>query len=178
MKKLIFTLIYLVASVAFAHAQGIVYPAIQGYGGVNEIPFETLKPDPSQHYKFVVELSDGIPDKKEVADYLDYAAKMYNVHIYGGIPKENIEMVFVVFSGSTPISLSNEEYHNRFKVDNPNSELLDELERVGIRVIVCGQSMMKQNLVPEMIHPTVEMAVSRFTATTDLLKKGYLLFAL
>jgi intracellular sulfur oxidation DsrE/DsrF family protein len=178
MKKLIFTLIYLVASVAFVQAQGIVYPAIQGYGGVNEVPFETIKPDPNQEYKFVVELGEGIPNKKEVADYLDYAARMYNLHIYSGVPKEKVEMVFVVFSGSTAISLSNEEYKKRFEVDNPNSELLDELKRVGIRVIVCGQSMMKQNLVPEMIHPTVEMAISRFTATTDLMKKGYLLFVL
>lgn len=178
MKKCLFTLLMICVAASFSNAQEIVYPAIQGYGGVNEVPFETMKPDPSQKYKFVVELSNSISDKKEVAGYLDYAAKMYNVHIYAGIPKENIDMVFVVFAGSTPIALSNEEYKKRFEVDNPNSELLEELERVGIRVIVCGQSMMKQNLVPEMIHPTVEMAVSRFTATTDLMNKGYLLFAL
>ncbi|RAI94758.1 DsrE family protein [Algoriphagus yeomjeoni] len=178
MKRYLFTLIFICAIAGLSNAQGIVYPAIQGYGGVNEVPFETLKPDPNQKYKFVVELSNSISDKKELAGYLDYAAKMYNVHIYGGIPKENIDMVFVVFAGSTPITMSNEEYKKRFEVANPNSGLLDELERVGIRVIVCGQSMMKQNLVPEMIHPTVEMAVSRFTATTDLMNKGYLLFAL
>lgn len=178
MKKYLFTVILICATASFSNAQEIIYPAIQGYGGVNEVPFETIKPDPTKQYKFVVELDYRIEDKKELSDYLDYGAKMYNVHIYAGVPKENIDLVFVVYAGSTPITLSNEEYKKRFEVDNPNSELLEELERVGIRVIVCGQSMMKQNLVPEMIHSTVEMAVSRFTATTDLMNKGYLLFAL
>jgi intracellular sulfur oxidation DsrE/DsrF family protein len=103
---------------------------------------------------------------------------MYNVHIYSGVPKENIDLVFVVYAGSTPITISNEEYKKRFEVDNPNAGLLEELKKNGIRVIVCGQSMMKQNLVPDMIYPGVEMAVSRFTATTDLMNKGYLLFSL
>lgn len=178
MKKCLLTLICSVAFIAMTQAQGIVYPAIQGYGGVNEVPFETIKPDPNQKYKFVVEISNGVPDKKELSNYLDYAAKMYNVHIYAGVPKENLEMIFVVYAGATPIILTNEEYQKRFEVANPNAGLLDELKRNGIRVIVCGQSMMKQDLLPTMIYPGVEMAISRFTATTDLMNKGYLLFAL
>ncbi len=176
--KILIALTLFFSSLGFIYAQEIVYPAIQGYGGVNTVPFETLKPDPTQHYKFVVEISNRIEDKTKVSDYLDYAAKMYNVHIYGGVPKENIELVFVVYAGATPLILSDEEYKKRFEVANPNAELLDELKKNGIRVIVCGQSMMKQNLVPDMIYPSVEMAVSRFTATTDLMQKGYLLFAL
>ncbi|MBN3581353.1 DsrE family protein [Algoriphagus aestuarii] len=178
MKKYLLTLLLSCLVGSLVQAQGIVYPAIQGYGGVNEVPFETIKPDPNQQYKFVIELSNSIKDKKEISDYLDYAAKMYNVHIYGGVPKENIDLVFVVYAGSTPIALSNEEYYKRFEVANPNAGLLEELKRNGIRVIVCGQSMMKQDLTPEMIYPGVEMAVSRFTATTDLMNKGYLLFGL
>ncbi|MFC5626875.1 DsrE family protein [Algoriphagus winogradskyi] len=178
MKKYFFTFIMICVAASFSNAQEIVYPAIQGYGGVNEVPFETIKPDPTQHYKFVVEINNRIEDKKELSGYLDYAAKMYNVHIYSGVPKENIDLVFVVYAGSTPITISNEEYKKRFEVDNPNAGLLEELKKNGIRVIVCGQSMMKQNLVPDMIYPGVEMAVSRFTATTDLMNKGYLLFSL
>ena len=178
MKKYLLTLICLVAFIAMTQAQGMVYPAIQGYGGVEEVPFETIKPDPSQHYKFVVEFGNRIEDKKKVSDDLDYAARMFNLHIYAGVPKENLALVFVVFSGSTPIALSNEEYKKRFGVANPNAEILEEFKKNGIRIIVCGQSMMKQKLEPSMIYPGVEMAVSRFTATTDLMKKGYLLFAL
>lgn len=178
MKKLLITLSLSCLIIGGMQAQNIIYPAIQGYGGVIEVPFETIKPDPNESYKFVIEISNRIDDKKEVAGILDYASRMYNLHIYAGVPKENIDLAIVIFSGATPISLSNEEYQKRFEVTNPNAEVLEEMKRNGIRLIVCGQSMMKQGLVPEMIFPGVEMAVSRFTATSDLMKKGYQLFVL
>ena len=64
MKKCLFTLLMICVAASFSKAQGIVYPAIQGYGGVNEVPFETIQPDPNQQYKFVVELGNRIEDKK------------------------------------------------------------------------------------------------------------------
>ncbi len=178
MKKTV-ALLFLLIFVAFvSRAQEIVFPAIQGYGGVNTVPFEVEKPDPDKKYRFVIELGDRIVDKALVADMLDYAARMYNLHRYAGIPKENIELAIVVYSGSTPMVLSNQTYRKRFDQENPNTALLDELHRNGIQVIVCGQSMMKQKLLPEDIYPGIRRAVSRFTATTDLLGKGYQLFVL
>jgi hypothetical protein len=37
---------------------------------------------------------------------------------------------------------------------------------------------MKQKLRPEDIYPGVHVALSRITATTDLMEKGYKLFSL
>lgn len=173
MKTSIFSLILFTFSSAITFGQEMVFPAIQGYGGVIPIPFEVEKPDPTKQYKFVIELGNRLEDKSQVADMLDYAARMYNLHSYAGIQKENIELAVVIFSGSTPMVLSNPAYSKRFEQVNPNSALLDELQRNGIQVIVCGQSMMKQNLLPEDIYPGVRMAISRFTATTDLIQKGY-----
>ncbi len=173
MKKSVVLLLLIISTTAFSQAQNMVYPAIQGYGGVIPVPFETEKPDPSRKYKFVIELGDRLEDKTKVADMLDYAARMYNLHRYAGVPKENIELAIVIYSGSAPIVVANPTYRKRFEQENPNGALLDELLRNRIRVIVCGQSMMKQNLLPEDIYPGVRMAVSRFTATTDLIGKGY-----
>ena len=173
MKASIISLILFTFSSAFSFSQDMVFPAIQGYGGVIPVPFEVEKPDPTKQYKFVIELGNRLEDKSQVADMLDYAARMYNLHIYAGIPKENFDLASVVFSGSTPMVLSNQAYSKRFEQANPNAALLDELQRNGIQVIVCGQSMMKQNLLPEDIYPGVRMAVSRFTATTDFIQKGY-----
>jgi len=173
MNKSIILLLLIIFSTAVSHAQDMVFPAIQGYGGVIPVPFETEKPDPSKQYKFVIELGNRLEDKTKVADMLDYAARMYNLHRYAGVPKENIELAIVIYSGSTPMVMANPTYRKRFDQVNPNGALLDELLRNGIQVIVCGQSMMKQNLLPEDIYPGVRMAVSRFTATTDLIGKGY-----
>ncbi|MFN3997386.1 DsrE family protein [Algoriphagus sp.] len=173
MKTSIFSLILFLSSISLSNGQDMVFPAIKGYGGVIPVPFEVENPDPTKPYKLVIELGDRLEDKSQVAEMLDYAARMYNLHRYAGVPKENIELAVVVYSGSAPTVLSNQTYSKRFNLENPNAELLDELQRNGIQVIVCGQSMMKQNLLPEDIYPGVRMAVSRFTATTDLIQKGY-----
>lgn len=173
MKKIVIFLFLIIFSTTVAQAQTMVFPAIQGYGGVIPVPFETEKPDPSKKYKFVIELGKRLEDKTKVADMLDYAARMYNLHRYSKIPKENIELAVVIYSGSTPMVLANSTYSKRFDQMNPNGALLDELLRNGIQVIVCGQSMMKQDLLPENIYSGVRLAVSRFTATSDLIGKGY-----
>jgi len=178
MKKSVIILLLLIFSTAVTQAQNMVFPAIQEYGGVIPVPFEVEKPDPSKQYKFVIELGDRLEDKSKVADLLDYAARMYNLHCYAGVPKENIELAIVIYAGSTPMVMANPTYRKRFDQVNPNGALLDELLRNGIQVIVCGQSMMKQDLLPEDIYPGVKMAVSRFTATTDLIGKGYQSFIL
>ena len=179
MKKSVILLI-IIFSAAVSRAQDMVFPAIQGYGGVIPVTFEAEKPDPAKHYKFVIELGDKIEDKTKVAEMLDYAARMYNLHRYAGVPKENIELAIVIYAGSTPMVINNLKYRKRFDKEDPNSTmvnpnipLLDEFIKNGIQLIVCGQSMMKQNLLPADIYPGVRMAVSRFTATTDLIEKGY-----
>jgi len=173
MKKPALLLLLILVTTAVSQAQNMVFPAIQGYGGVIPVPFEAEKPDPSKHYRLVIELGDRLEDKTQVADMLDYAARMYNLHRYAGVPRENIDLAIVIYSGSTPIVLADPTYGKRFDQANPNSALLDEFLRNGIQVIVCGQSMMKQDLLPGDIYPGVRMAVSRFTATTDLIEKGY-----
>ena len=185
MKKSVILLLMIILSSTVSLAQDMVFPAIQGYGGVNPVPFEVEKPDPSKQYKFVIELGNRVEDKTKVADMLDYAARMYNLHRYAGIPKENIQLAIVIYAGATSMVLANPSYGKRFDKENPNStmvnpngELLEELFRNGIQVIVCGQSMMKQDLLTEDIYPGVRMAVSRFTATTDLVEKGYQVFVL
>ncbi|MCA6074894.1 DsrE family protein [Fulvivirga sedimenti] len=178
MKKHFILLLLIIFSVALSQAQEIVFPAVQGYGGVNPVPFEAEKPDPAAQYKFVIELGHRYSDKTQVADMLDYAARMYNLHIYAGVPRENIQLAIVVYSSSTAIAMADATYSQRFDQTNPNAALLEELIRNGIQVIVCGQSMMKQNLLPGDIYPGIKMAVSRFTATTDLMGKGYKLFVL
>lgn len=177
-KKSVILLLLIISSTAVSQAQDKVFPAIQGYGGVVPVPFEVEKPDPSKQYKFVIELGNRLKDKTKVAKMLDYAARMYNLLRYADIPKENIELAIVIYAASTPIVMANPTYLERFGQENPNGPLLDELLRNGIQLIVCGQSMMKQDLLPENIYPGVRMAVSRFTATTDLIEKGYQLITL
>lgn len=157
-------------------AQNKLYPVIKGYGAIEPVPFETVKPDPNQEYKLINELYFQQQDKAEFYDRLDYAARIVNAHAAAGVPKENFKMAIVIFSSATFISLSNEEYNKRFNVDNPNIEVIDKLIESGVEVIVCGQSMVKQNIKPEQVHEGITLSFSRITATSELISKGYSVF--
>ena len=157
-------------------AQDNLFPVIKGYGAIVPVPFETEKPDPKSEYKLIYELSFRYDDKAKFYRGLDYAARIVNAHAYAGVPKENLQMVIVISSSATPLVINSEEYKKRFKADNPNTEVLDTLMAAGVKIVVCGQSMVKQDIVPNQVHKGISLAASRITATSDLLNKGYHIF--
>lgn len=158
------------------NAQDKLFPVIKGYGAIVPVPFETEKPDPKSEYKLIYELSFRYDDKAKFYRGLDYAARIVNAHAYASVPKENLKMVIVISSGATPLVIDSEEYKKRFNVPNPNAEVLDKLLAAGVKIVVCGQSMVKQDIVPDQVHKGITLATSRITATSDLLNKGYHIF--
>jgi len=158
------------------NAQNQLYPVIKDYGAVEVVNFKVELPNPNQEYKLINELYFRQENKEELYGRLDYAARIMNAHVAGGVPQEKVKLAVVIFSGATPTILSNEAYKARFGVDNPNIELLDRMMQAGIEVIVCGQSMVKQEISPEQVHKGVIQAFSRITATSTLLNEGYSIF--
>lgn len=174
--KPLLTIILLAIGLSIANAQDKLFPVIKGYGAIEVVPFESVKPDPNQTYKLIDELYFSQENKEKLYSRLDYSARIVNGHAAGGIPKENLKMAIVIFSGATPAILSNAEYKKRFGFDNPNIEVLDRLMAAGVDVIVCGQSMVKQKITHDLVHKGITQAFSRITATSDLLNKGYHIF--
>ena len=176
MKISYLTLLLFMSASFSCFAQEHVFPIIKGYGAIEVVPFESVKPDPNQTYKLIDELYFSQEDKEKLYSNLNYSARIVNAHAAAGIPPENLTMAIVIFSGATPAILSNAEYKKRFGFDNPNIEVLDRLMAAGVDVIVCGQSMVKQNITPDLVHKGIRHAFSRITATSDLLNKGYHIF--
>lgn len=157
-------------------AQSMLHPSIKDYGGVFDVPFATVKPDSSIAYKIVVEMADKIENKTEAHESLDAAARMYNLLVHGGVPKQKIDLAIVIYAGATVSVLNNEEYHKRFGVDNPNTRLIQEMKDAGIELLVCGQSIMRGHFDPKTVNPNVKIAVSRMTAVATYQMKGYAFF--
>ncbi|NVK48251.1 MAG: DsrE family protein [Cyclobacteriaceae bacterium] len=175
MKKAIFLSLISLFVLQASLAQEKVFPIIEGYGAIEVIPFEVEKVDTSISYKILTEMYYSSDKKDEVYGLLDYSARMVNAFAYAGIPSEKVDMAMVIFSGAMFTVLSHEEYQKRFGMDNPNLEVIQKLTEAGVKIYVCGQSMMKQNLTPELIQPGLTIASSRIVATAELLHKGYLL---
>lgn len=176
MKIFLITCLLSVGLITTVQAQDKLFPVIKGYGAIEAVPFESVKPDPNQTYKLIDELYFSQDNKEKLYGSLDYSARIVNGHAAAGVPKENLKMAIVIFSGATPAILNNEEYKKRFGFDNPNIEVLDQLIAAGVDVIVCGQSMVKQKITPDLVHKGVKQAFSRITATSALLNKGYHIF--
>ncbi|MFC3879791.1 DsrE family protein [Algoriphagus namhaensis] len=173
MKSLLLTLGFtlLLAQVTFAQQE--VFPVIKGYGSVIDMPFETIKPDPSLQYKLLAEAFSGQKDKTELYDPLDYFARVVNAHAHAGVPAENFKMSIVLFSGSVFTTLNNAEFQKRFGTDNPNLELIQKFQDAGVDVFVCGQSMMKQDIMPEMLIEGLKIGSSRITVASEHLTNGF-----
>ncbi|MFM7853958.1 MAG: DsrE family protein [Flammeovirgaceae bacterium] len=157
------------------YSQVRVFPAVQRYGGIFEIPYAVEKPDPTMKYNIVVE----VERESEAPDSLNWAlnnvARLVNLHVVGGVPKENLDVVIVLHGGATYITMNNDKYLKKYKKENPNLQLFQELSKAGVKIFVCGQSLINRKVDRTKILSEVKIATSMLTTLTTYQLKGYAL---
>jgi len=172
MKK-IYMLASLLISGASLFAQTKVNPVIKSYGTVYELPTSDHKPDPSLNYKLLVELTENTPKPDSLNIYLEAIATLINLHAAEGVPSKNIHVAVVLRKMATYAVFGDELYNKSFKVDNPNRQLIKELQDAGVEFYVCGQTMVKRNTPAEKLMPGTKIASAGLTAISTLQLQGY-----
>jgi intracellular sulfur oxidation DsrE/DsrF family protein len=147
-------------------------PVIKSAGTIRDVPFATIKGDPTMDYNIVIEIMEN-PKPDEINSALNNVARLLNLHAVAGVPPEKMHLVLAVHNESATSLLNNEAYKKRFSVDNPNLVLLEELHNAGVTIAVCGQSLLKRNIDYKTLAPQVEVAVSMLTTVTTYQLKGY-----
>jgi intracellular sulfur oxidation DsrE/DsrF family protein len=175
MKKLIL-LITFFGFVSVVYGQIKLNPAIKHYGSVFDVPQANDKPDTSMVYKIIAEAAAGIDKPEEVYAPFEHISRMYNLHVYAGVPQKNLNVELVVFGPSVAVLLNNEAYRKKFGVDNPNLTIIKEMTNAGIKVHACGQSIMLTNIDPATLNSNADIVVSRFTTVSNRQMKGYAFF--
>ena len=169
----------LVVAAAFitiaSHAQTRVFPAVKLYGGIFEIPYAVEKPDPTMKYNIVVEVERESEKPDSLSWALNNVARLVNLHVMGGVPRENLDVVIVLHGGATYITMNNDQYHKKYKKDNPNLGLFQELSKAGVKMFVCGQSLINRKVDRTKMVPEVKIATSMLTTLTTYQLKGYAL---
>ena len=158
-----------------AKAQNKVNPVVKGFGTVSEVPYAVEKPDPAIDYKIVVEISSAPEKNDAVHEFFDKVAAVVNLHALGGVPKDKLHVVMVVHGAAAQYIVNNEAYQKKFGVNNPNLALFTALNDAGVKIFVCGQSVIKRNIDPATIAPEVKVALSAITTLTTYELKGYAL---
>jgi intracellular sulfur oxidation DsrE/DsrF family protein len=172
MKKLIIlSLLCLSGSLTFAQKK--IYPLIKSGGGMFEVPEATPVVDKKMQYKIIVDLSKASDKPDSVNASLDKLARLVNAHIEAGVPKENLSVIGVIHFLGTPMILEDEAYKKKFGIANPNTALINELAKNGVRFYVCGQSLRARKLVDEKRNENIKVAQSALITFSTFQNKGY-----
>jgi intracellular sulfur oxidation DsrE/DsrF family protein len=171
MKKILFVFMLLVFSCT--QAQEKTNPLIKEFGTVFTVPFAVEMPDPSLHYKILVDLNTPGEKPEIVNENLEVAAKIVNLHILGGVPEKNLKVVLVVHGAAAFNLMNNETYKQKYAVENPNLPLISSLHQAGVKIFVCGQTIIKRNIDPLKLAPEVKVALSAITTITNYNHNGY-----
>jgi len=154
-------------------SQKRVNPVIKNYGGIFEIPFADEKPDPSLEYNIIIEVerANATPDSVNWA--LHNVSRLLNLHVMGGVPKNKLHVVLAIHGGASYTAMSNDAYKAKYGVDNPNLGLYQELQDAGVKMFICGQSLIARNIDRHKMVPGVKIATSMLTTMTTYQLKGY-----
>jgi intracellular sulfur oxidation DsrE/DsrF family protein len=154
-----------------------INPVIQDFGAVVSLPDAGMQPSKDVDYKVVFNVTGGGPNDK-INPSLDRVARTVNVFASAGVPLSHLHFVAVVHGPATPAVLDNEHYREKFSVDNPNVKLISELQKAGVKVVVCGQALVHNKFPHEWVNRHVEITLSALSDVIILEHQGYVLFPL
>lgn len=154
-----------------------VYPVINAgeNSGAIEVKDPTEIPDTTQEYKLLFEISFSNPDStiQNYNDGLVEVARVINLHVASGVPLKKIHPVIVMHGAGIRNVTTNAYFKTRYKIDNPNIKLIDQLSNIGARFIICGQTVAYGGLKKEDFLPQVKISLTAQTVLTNYQLKGY-----
>lgn len=157
-----------------------IYPVIKAgdWSGVIPVPDATEIPDPTLDYKFLFELTSLNPDSagKDVDYGLAEVSRVINLHVASGVPLKKISLVIVIHAAALKAFGTNEYYKAKFKTDNPNIKVVEDLKKLGTKFIACGQAMTFIDVKKEDMLPDVKVSLTAQTVISHYQLKGYLLW--
>ncbi|MDZ4715880.1 MAG: DsrE family protein [Cytophagales bacterium] len=173
--KIVLTFLFLATAASLSAQSKLLNPVIKSQGGIYDIPYAVERPDPSLKYNIIIEV-ERESDKPDTINWaLNNVARLLNLHVVGGVPPESLNVVLAIHGGATFTVMNNESYRKKYKVDNPNLKLYSELQAAGVKMFVCGQSIIRRGVDRDRMVPEVDVSVSMLTTLTTYQLKGYAL---
>jgi intracellular sulfur oxidation DsrE/DsrF family protein len=165
------------AAILKSREADLVYPLVKGSSSTGVLPVTEVS-FPFSHKgksKLVFDLGYQA-EKGQVNGGLEEATRIINLHAAAGVKKENLD-VYIVFHGPAANSMLDDDLFNKqFQVNNPNLALVKQLQDVGVKFVVCGQTIGLRKLPLEAFPDGTLKAFSARTALSDLVQRGYMLY--
>jgi len=173
MRVLVAAMAMALAMPAAAMATDWITPGVPGYGGVHPLPHAAVQPNPKHRYKAIFDVTSHAKDPSGINPGLKHVARAVNAFASAGVPLKHLHFVAIVHGPATSAVLSDEAYQHYFKMDNPNTKLLAELKKAGVRVFVCGQAMYDLKYPLEDVSKDVRVALSALPTVVIFGDMGY-----
>ncbi|MEQ8425773.1 MAG: DsrE family protein [Cyclobacteriaceae bacterium] len=161
------------STVIAVNAQKTVNPIIKNYGGIYDLPSAEEKIDPALTYNIAIEVVRASEKPEDINWALNNVARLLNLHAMAGVSKDKLNVVLAIHGGAAFTVKNNEEYKKKYGVDNPNLDLYQALQDAGVKIFVCGQSLIARDIDPRQMVPGVKIASSMLTTMTTYQLKGY-----
>jgi intracellular sulfur oxidation DsrE/DsrF family protein len=148
--------------------------AVPSIGRMKDIPEAQELPDPKLDYKIVFDVRTLADGPGEVSPALQSMAALVNTYRHYGVPADHMHLA-AVFHGPTIVLLTDDvTYKNRTGVGpNPNATLLGELRRVGVKMMVCGQSALAQGYNLSALAKAAQINLSATVTFINLQTRGF-----
>ena len=172
--RLLFILLLLISFGSLLAQATYHHPVIKEFGGIYPIDQATVVPDAKQKYDIVIDLYSG-DDPAQLNSALNNVARMINLHAIAGVHPDSIHVVLAIHGQATKTVLNDDGYVNRYDTKNPNHNLIRALKEAGVKLTVCGQSLIGREIDPDEVNENIEIATSMLTTVTTYQLKGYTL---
>lgn len=146
-------------------------PAIAEYGKVVRLP--DAKQQPRDGSRIVVDVTEG-GEPDELNPAIEKVCRFVNIYAGAGKQVAKAEITVVLHGDATMAILKADAYSTRFNTKgNPNLDCLNELQKAGVRILVCGQSLIGKEAKPDEVVEIADVAVSALTSLVNLQADGY-----
>jgi intracellular sulfur oxidation DsrE/DsrF family protein len=147
---------------------------VAGYSAARDVPGAHVLPDPNVEYKVVFDASMAADNADDVNPMLVAVARYLNTLAKYGVPPEHRKIAVVFHQGAAPVVLKNDAFKARNDGhDNPNIELIRNLNAAGVSLHVCGQAVLARKYDPSEIQEEIQLDLWALTTLIDFGRQGY-----
>ena len=160
----------------------MIYPFLKGstyYSGVLPVEGITDPADYKDRYKLIFDFWTGKSEDYKQGKFnpgIDEIIRILNLHMASGIPENRMDVAVVVHGPASTAFLNNEAYQKQFGVNNPNLELISQLQKKGVVFTICGQTLQLREIEMDKLVTGMRKSQSARTAFSTYQLKGYVLF--
>ncbi|MDZ7632496.1 MAG: DsrE family protein [Gemmatimonadaceae bacterium] len=137
------------------------------------VPNVTFGGDAALTYRFAWAIAESADSAGQVTPGFAAPARVLNTLVADGVPRDRIHLAIVARGPAAVDMLDNEAYRAIKGRDNPNLPILRLLAAQGVRLIVCGQTMVGRKLPRDGFPSFVLVSRAATVAQARLAAEGF-----